>query len=130
MIVASSSSELLNMRPINADIGIKNDLPNETGASNKDLAGKNLEVMTGSSGQGTIYSLGSSCSDWTSSSPSADPPRVGHSWRTTGCSTGVGGGTCNWMSAATAAGCGAGSGSGSVGASNGYGGIYCFALVP
>ncbi len=130
-LVASTKSGLLSMRPSDGDVSIKNDLPNESGVSNKDSAGKNLEIMTGSNAQGELYGPSSSCDDWTSSRPSTEsPPRVGHAWSTTACASGSGGGACNWMSAAMAAGCAAGTGVGSVGASNGYGGIYCFALIP
>lgn len=140
-LLANNTSELANKRPVNAHAAIKNDLPNEDGVPNHnpDLTGSvdNHETLTGSNAQGRLYSPTSTCKDWTTSDGSAANgfPRVGHSWPRSA-SDPLG----NWLSAFDAAGCaanvtlielgGAPIGSTGVGAAGGYGGFYCFALVP
>ena len=141
-LLANTTSELANERPKNAHAAIKNDLPNEDGVPNHnpDLTGSvdNHETLTGSNAQGRLYSASSTCKDWTTSDGSAANgfPRVGHSWPRTPTGDPLG----NWLSAYNAAGCaanvtlielgGAPLGSTGVGAAGGYGGFYCFALVP
>jgi hypothetical protein len=72
------------------------------------------------------------CMDWTSTQKSGDKgPMVGHSWPSNQSGT-------SWIRAHNAPGCspsvalvqmGGGSGTG-IGNAGGYGGFYCFALVP
>jgi len=140
-LLANNTSELANKRPMNAHAAIKNDLPNEDGVPNHnpDQTGivDNHETLTGSNAQGRLYSATSTCKDWTTSDGSSANgfPRVGHSWPRSA-SDPLG----NWFSAFDAAGCaanvtlielgGAPIGSTGVGAAGGYGGFYCFALVP
>ena len=131
-MVARVTADLLNTRPRNAAPEIANDLPNEDGVPNHAPDGTtvdNHDTLTGSNNQGRLYASNATCSDWTSLSGS--PPRVGHSW--------PGGPSQHWINAHNAGGCAAGvnlnanppMGSGnSVGSGGGYGGIYCFALVP
>lgn len=141
-LLANNTSELASERPLNAHAAIKNDLPNEDGVPNHDpdLTGKvdNHETLTGSNPQGRLYSPSSTCKDWTTSDGSAANgfPRVGHSWPRTPTGDPLG----NWISAFDAAGCGANvtlielgpapPGATGVGSAGGYGGFYCFALVP
>ncbi len=133
-LLANNTSELLNDRPLNADIAIKNDLPNEDGFPNhypdpNKPAVDNHHMVTGSTAKGTLYSA-STCDDWTNVNASGKP-RCGFSWPRTG-------NAGNWISGFDAGGCKAGtwvnsSGmgtAGTIGYGGGYGGFYCFALVP
>lgn len=117
----------------------------------------NHDMLTGSNTQGKLYSATATCKDWTAATGNTTTegkPRVGHSWPSTMGPGGGGGGEtmaappgpggdqdmANWMSALTEAGCKPGinlveNGPGdqslkTVGAGGGYGGFYCFALVP
>jgi hypothetical protein len=117
----------------------------------------NHDMLTGSNKLGKLYGATATCKDWTAATGNTTTegkPRVGHSWPTTTGPGGGGGGEtmaappgpgddkdmANWMSALTEAGCKAGinlveNGAGdqslkTVGAGGGYGGFYCFALVP
>jgi hypothetical protein len=120
----------------------------------------NHDTLTGSNSEGRLYTdgdsvAGSTCNDWTSAEPSG-APRCGHTWPTgvggmggpggSGfVSTGGGGGgigdLAHWISALDEAGCAPGAflveagppganGTRTVGDGGGYGGIYCFALIP
>jgi hypothetical protein len=153
-LFANDLSELLNTRPVSADATIINDFPNEYGVLNHDpdLDGEvdNHDTLTGSDATGRLYGSTSTCQDWTTADGSYGNgrPRVGHSWPTEGGPGGGGPGgggpggqdMANWMSALDEAGCAAGinliqtggapPGSDSVGAGGGYGGFYCFALMP
>jgi hypothetical protein len=135
-LLANNTSELLNNRPLNADIAIKNDLPNEDGIpnhypdpNNTSTAVDNHHMVTGSTANGTLYSQ-STCDDWTNVNASGQP-RCGFSWPRSG-------NAGNWISGFDAGGCKAGvwvnsSGmgtTGTIGYGGGYGGFYCFALVP
>jgi hypothetical protein len=127
----------------NGDSNVKDDLPNEEGIpnhmdGNAGCSGNdcvdNHDTLTGTSSTGTLLSGGltATCSDWTSAVGSAGKPGLGHSWPA---SSGM-----SWMQVHTAAGCAPGvhleqtggpaSGDVTVGAGGGYGGFYCFALMP
>jgi len=130
-VVAMDIEGLLATRPA-SDEAIIDDLPNEDGVPNQAGTGTgdddNHDTITGSNAEGE-WDGGSTCEDWTSAVGS-DGPRVGHSWPA--------GSGMNWIEAHTAPGCepsvnlvqsGAGSGNG-IGNAGGYGGFYCFALMP
>jgi hypothetical protein len=135
-IVAMNKAALLNARPMGANPAIINDLPNEHGIPNRrpDLsmpAVDNHHVLTGSDTMGRFFSANANCKDWTALT-GAGRPRVGLSWPA--------GGRQHWISQQDEAGCGAGINirqtggpdlsNPVVGSGGGYGGIYCFALVP
>ncbi|MES1157848.1 MAG: hypothetical protein ABUL67_01990 [Haliangium ochraceum] len=120
----------------------------------------NHDTLTGSDVEGHLYVSASSpnptCSGWTSAVGNANnKPRVGHSWpRMFGGGMMGGGGACmagggggggfgcygHWMSSLDEGGCAPGvnlvemgppmMGVYTVGTGGGYGGFYCFALVP
>jgi hypothetical protein len=131
-VFAKTKADLLSTRPRNADPIIANDLPNEDGVPNHAPDGTQVDdhdVLTGSNTQGTYYGPNATCSDWTSLT--GRPPRVGHSWPNVSGSS--------WIDAHDTGGCAAGvnlstvpppSSNTTVGATGGYGGLYCFALVP
>jgi hypothetical protein len=142
-LVAASKADLLADRPKGADDAIRNDLPNEDGVPNhrpdptQDPA-DNHHMLTGSSPEGKLHSATATCHDWTSNKgeTSEGRPRAGLAWpraMTSGSAT-------NWMSAVDAPGCAPGvriaEGGGpkpndnSVGNGGGYGGFYCFSMVP
>lgn len=140
-LVAANKADLLHPRPRGADPAIVNDLPNEHGIPNhKDGAPgcidfwcpDNHDVLTGTNELGRLYSTNpdSTCNDWTSAEPRGRP-WCGHSWPRE--MSGV-----NWMSSLAEGGCApgvnlierGGARMPTVGAGGGYGGIYCFALVP
>jgi hypothetical protein len=140
-LVASTLAQLLMDRPGDADLAIKNDLPNEYGIPNHmdgapgcsgATCPNNHAVLTGTGPDGMLYTAvtpatDSTCNDWTSAE-AAGQPRSGHSWPRTGESA-------SWISAAALGGCapctGAGTDAGTscVGATGGYGGFYCFAVT-
>ncbi|MBN1611840.1 MAG: hypothetical protein JW940_34735 [Polyangiaceae bacterium] len=157
-VVALTLSDLVNVRPAGADPAIADDLPNEDGVPNHDPDGTgqvdNHDFLTGTNERGELFSSdpGHTCHDWTSAE-AAGSPRCGHSWPSAGADGdfganrvkgGSGGGSmANWMSALNEAGCAPADTSTSliengapdernptVGSGGGYGGIYCFALVP
>ena len=130
-VVAMDIDGLLNERP-DGDASIIEDLPNEEGVPNQAGTGTgdddNHDTITGSNSQGE-WDGGPTCDDWTSAVGS-EGPRVGHSWPAF---SGM-----NWIEAHEAPGCepsvslvqtGPGSGNG-IGNAGGYGGFYCFALMP
>jgi hypothetical protein len=130
-------------RPTGGDAAIAEDLPNESGEPNHSAGGvtmDNHDVLTGSDKTGRLHT-NPNCEDWTSLTAATgggggggmggfgNGPMAGHSWPA---SSGK-----NWMQAHGVAGCGRSvvTGQGSFGGSGvgdggGYGGIYCFALVP
>lgn len=151
-VLAPSRADLLYDRPQNGSSVIKDDFPNEDGVPNHrpdttQAAVDNHDMLTGSNAQGRLYSSTATCKDWTSAlgnRTTEGAPRVGHSWPRSG-GPGPGGGPggdnmANWMSALDEAGCKAGinlletggpkPSDGTVGSGGGYGGFYCFALVP
>jgi hypothetical protein len=140
-VVALKLSDLTSGdRPATADDDIKNDLPNEDGVPNhrpnvgSTATVDNHHTVTGSNKQGKLNSATSTCDDWTSVT-STEKPMCGFSWP-----RGMGGGAANWITGFTANGCKAGAetvdnGGGArnttiIGSGGGYGGFYCFALVP
>lgn len=149
-LVANNTSELLNPRPINADSAIINDLPNEDGIPNHrpdptQPEEDNHHILTGTNAQGQLQGATATCNDWTSANANSGKPWHGLSYPRTQAVTkappGPGGdSTTHWMSAMSESGClpgvniidnGPGDpSSGIVGSGGGYGGIYCFALVP
>ena len=152
-LVAMNKANLAQLRPVGADPAIANDLPNEDGVPNHAPDGNeqvdNHDILTGSGPTGLLYKSDWSvtCHDWTSAVGSDGKPRVGHSWPRSigggGTRPGGGGGSndmANWMSALDEAGCAKGvsiiemgppdPNDPTVGSGGGYGGIYCFALMP
>ncbi len=143
-LVADNKTNLLQQRPFGGDATIMNDLPNEDGVPNhqpdpNQPAVDNHDMLTGSTGQGTLNSQTATCKDWTSALgdlAAEGKPRIGHAWPRTGGP----GGTQSWMSVHDAGGCAPGvnladsgppmTGDVTVGAGGGYGGFYCFSLVP
>jgi hypothetical protein len=150
-LLANTPADLLHDRPSGGSAVIQNDFPNEDGVPNhrpnpSQPAVDNHDTLTGSSTQGKLYGATATCKDWTSAAgdkASEGRPRVGHSWPRTGGGGGGGGGggsMNNWMSSLDEAGCAPGvnlvemgppdPNSNTVGSGGGYGGIYCFSLVP
>ncbi len=149
-LLAPTRADLLFDRPQNGSSVIKDDFPNEDGVPNHrpdttQAAVDNHDMLTGSNAQGRLYSATATCKDWTSAlgnRTTEGAPRVGHSWPRSGGPGGGPGGDnmANWMSALDEAGCKAGinlletgapkPSDGTVGSGGGYGGFYCFALVP
>jgi len=136
--VAESIADLQNERPEGADSEIQDDLPNEYGVRNHqpDPTGPEIDnhhVLTGSDGEGRLYqgNVNGTCDNWTALED-AGRPRIGFSWSVQN--------RIHWISGQDEGGCGAGididGGGGSdpsnpvVGSGGGYGGIYCFALMP
>jgi hypothetical protein len=139
-LVAQSLTDLLQDRPNGANAAIKQDLPNETGTPNHrpdptKPEDDNHHTLTGSNAQGKLYGPTSTCMDWTTNvknNTTTGRPRIGFSWSIDN--------RTNWISGQDEGGCGAGVAVNENGASDpnnpivgsggGYGGIYCFALVP
>jgi len=154
-LVSMNLENLLQVRPSDADPAIQNDLPNEEGVPNKKPDPTKPEddthhFLTGSKASGEWYGKdpngnSSTCLDWTTngrkntaSSNEAGAltgrPRIGFSF--------IAGNRNNWISGQDEGGCGAGitgvgmTNGGSdpsnpiVGSGGGYGGIYCFAMIP
>ncbi len=139
-LVAANKADLLQPRPRGAHEAIIDDLPNEEGIPNHmdgapgctNDCPDNHQVLTGTNDRGMLYSMNqaSTCNDWTSSEPPGRP-WCGHSWPRE--VSGV-----NWMSSAADGGCApcvsiiemGGVMGQCVGSAGGYGGIYCFALMP
>ncbi|MBL8743137.1 MAG: hypothetical protein JNK04_18635 [Myxococcales bacterium] len=138
-VVALTKEDLLTERPTNIDPAIQDDLPNEDGVPNHQpdpTMGEvdNHHMLTGTDVSGQLYAASATCQDWTSSATDVGRPRVGLAWPREG-----GGGAANWISELDESGCAPGvnliqSGGpgddGTVGSGGGYGGIYCFALMP
>ncbi len=154
-VVSMNLTNLLKERPSDADAAIKEDLPNEDGVPNKRPdptkdPDDTHHFLTGSKASGEWYGKdlhqnSSTCLDWTtngrkniaSSNEAGDltgRPQIGFSFSVDQ--------RRNWISGQTEGGCGAGiTGVGTVnggsqesnpivGSGGGYGGIYCFAMVP
>jgi hypothetical protein len=136
--VAETIEDLQNERPEGADSEIAEDLPNEYGIKNHRPDPTmpevdNHHVLTGSDGEGRLYqgNANGTCDNWTALED-AGRPRIGFSWSISN--------RVHWISGQDEGGCGAGfdldGGGGSdpsnpiVGSGGGYGGIYCFALMP
>jgi hypothetical protein len=146
-LVSSKPADLQRMRP--AGMGsLGDDLPNEDGVPNHTPdptqgAVDNHETLTGTNGQGKLFNTDPryTCKDWTSAVGSDGTPHVGQSWLRSGFpNDGNADGYGSWVSAANEAGCAAGvsiaemggpdPGNPIVGSGGGYGGFYCFALMP
>lgn len=154
-VVSMNLTNLLKDRPSDADAAIKNDLPNEEGVPNKRPDPTKPEddthhFLTGSKANGEWYGKdlhqnSSTCLDWTTNGRKniaasneagalTGRPQIGFSF--------IAGNRTNWISGQTEGGCGAGiTGVGEVnggsqesnpivGSGGGYGGIYCFAMIP
>jgi hypothetical protein len=154
-VVSMNLTNLLKERPSDADAMIKDDLPNEEGVPNKrpdptKPADDTHHFLTGSKATGEwkgkdLHGNSSTCLDWTtkgrkntsSSGESGEitgRPQIGFSF--------IADSRKNWIDGQTEGGCGAGvtgvgmTNGGSqesnpiVGSGGGYGGIYCFAMVP
>jgi hypothetical protein len=139
-LVSMNKTNLLQSRPVDADPAIKEDLPNEFGVPNRrpdptKPQEDNHHALTGSSALGKLYGPKATCLDWTSKSRDnvmTGRPRIGFSWSISN--------RVHWISGQDEGGCGAGVNVGPSGGSNpanpivgsggGYGGFYCFALVP
>ena len=146
-LLAPDVASLMAIRPQGGDPSIKNDFPNEDGVTNHnpDLTGNvdNHDMLTGTNGQGMLELDGTgankrTCLDWTANAGNEaleGEPRVGHSWP-----RGETGQINSWMSSLIESGCAPGVSliemgppdptSNTVGSGGGYGGFYCFALVP
>jgi hypothetical protein len=135
-LLATNAAGLTSADRPAGDPVISSDLPNETGEPNHNAGGvtmDNHDVLTGSDKTGRL-NANPNCENWTttttgSGTAGAKGPMAGHAWPA---NSGK-----NWMQAHGVAGCAASvvSGQGGfngngVGDGGGYGGIYCFALVP
>ncbi len=149
-LFANNLTELMNTRPVNAHPAILNDFPNEDGVPNHrpDPSMGNVDnhdMLTGTNAAGMLYSMTATCLDWTSARGDRSTegrPRVGHSWPRGGGGGpgGMGGSGAHWMSSLDEAGCAPGVSliemggpilsMPTVGSGGGYGGFYCFSLVP
>lgn len=130
-LVATNLTGLTSADRPAGDATISADLPNETGEPNHSAGGvtmDNHDVVTGSDRTGRLHT-NSTCANWTATTSTGGGPMAGHSWPANS--------GRNWMQAHGVPGCtpsvitGQGSFGGSgIGDTGGYGGIYCFALVP
>jgi hypothetical protein len=158
-LFSSGRDKLIGYRPVDSDAAIKNDFPNESGVPNHtdgapgcsgNTCPDNHDTLTGSGIDGKLYVSPTgedpTCNGWTTAVGAANArPRAGHSWprypsTTMPCPTGRCNG--NWMSSLDESGCAPGielvERGGpmdeyaiyTVGSGGGYGGFYCFALVP
>lgn len=147
-LFAANLTDALTTRPTGADPAIVNDFPNEDGIPNhapdpNQGQVDNHDMLTGTNNMGMLYSQTATCKDWTANAgdlATEGRPRVGHSWPRN-C---MGGNPdCpmrNWMSSLDESGCAPGvnliemgppiPGQVTVGSGGGYGGFYCFSLVP
>jgi hypothetical protein len=146
-VVAMTTADLVNVRPLGADPSIVDDLPNEYGVPNHAPDGvfvDNHHVLTGSNQFGMLIANDPrlTCQDWTSAVGTDGTPTVGMSWPRMGGGVFalVGG---HWISDHNEAGCapvdftliaqsmgGGRPGGDGVGSGGGYGSFYCFALTP
>ncbi|HVV86565.1 MAG TPA: hypothetical protein VHE35_26085 [Kofleriaceae bacterium] len=141
-MLAPNKASLLGIRPAGGDAAIKNDFPNEDGVPNHNPDGTgevdNHDFLTGTNLQGQLEAANRTCLDWTSATgnkTTEGSPRVGHTWP-----RGNTGMINSWMSSLVESGCRAGvnlietgppnPNDNTVGSGGGYGGFYCFALVP
>jgi hypothetical protein len=150
-LLAANKTDLLTERPTGADSTIINDFPNEDGIPNhapdpNQGQVDNHDMLTGTNAKGELFGATGTCNDWTSNLgdlASEGRPRVGHSWPRFGGPPpggGMDGSMANWMSSLNESGCAPGvnliemgppiPGEVTVGSGGGYGGFYCFSLVP
>jgi hypothetical protein len=155
-LFGNTTADILMDRPA-GDEFFATDVATEDGSPSKDPNGTgtqdNHQTLTGSGLDGKVYTQDAeagreggddscggedewtvqkaTCWDWTSSEP-AGCPRVGHSWPRAG--SGI-----NWISVWNEGGCAPGGtiedeggldGTRRVGSGGGYGGFYCFAILP
>ncbi len=142
-VLAPDLASLMFIRPQNGDATIKNDFPNEDGVPNHDpdLTGAvdNHDMLTGANAAGQFEGPTRTCLDWTANAGNEaleGEPRVGHSWPRDSTNRQIN----SWMSSLIESGCAPGVSliemgppdptSNTVGSGGGYGGFYCFALVP
>ena len=142
-LLAPDKASLMAIRPQGGDPAIKNDFPNEDGVTNHnpDLTGPvdNHDMLTGTDAAGHFEGANRTCLDWTANAGNKTlegQPRVGHSWPRDTRLTQINA----WMSSLIESGCAPGvsliemgppdPNSNTVGSGGGYGGFYCFALVP
>jgi hypothetical protein len=140
---APDRASLLSIRPQGGDPIIRNDFPNEHGVPNHDPDGTgevdNHDMLTGSNAQGHFEGPTRTCLDWTANAGDEaveGEPRVGHSWPRDGSDFELN----SWISSLVESGCAPGVSliemgppdprSNTVGSGGGYGGFYCFALIP
>ncbi len=151
-LIAETREDILTERPTGIDPVIEIDLPNEDGVPNHqpnpvEDEVDNHDTLTGTNEDGKLYAADATCNDWTGNTGTEGRPRVGHSWTRMmgmgmpGPGPGMGDGSPdNWMSALDESGCAPGvsliemgppdPSSDTVGSGGGYGGIYCFSLIP
>jgi hypothetical protein len=147
-LLAPTLADLMgDIRPQNGDPTIKNDFPNEDGVPNHDPDGTgdvdNHDFLTGSDRNGMLYGARYTCLDWTANAGNETlegEPRVGHSWPRLGFPGDETAEINGWSSSLTESGCAPevaivemgppDPNSNTVGSGGGYGGIYCFALMP
>ena len=146
-MLAPAKANLMGIRPTGGDPAIANDFPNEDGVPNHRPDPTmpqvdNHDMLTGTNLQGRLELQNGAntrtCLDWTAATGNKTlegSPRVGHSWP-----RGNTGMINSWMSSLIESGCRAGinlietgppnPNENTVGSGGGYGGFYCFALVP
>lgn len=149
-LLAANKTDLMKERPAGADPAIVNDFPNEDGVPNHQPDPNqgqvdNHDMLTGTNALGMLFSSTATCKDWTANAgdlATEGRPRVGHSWPRFGPQPpgGSDGSSANWMSSLNESGCAPGvnliemgppiPGEVTVGSGGGYGGFYCFSLVP
>jgi hypothetical protein len=136
-LLATDLAGLLSGDRPAGDSTISVDLPNETGVPNHRAGGAELDnhdVLTGSDKTGRLHTY-PNCENWSTTATSGgttglgNGPMAGHAWPARSGQ--------HWIQAHGVSGCAAsvvsgqgGFGGGGVGDGGGYGGIYCFALVP
>jgi hypothetical protein len=142
-MLAPDLASMMSLRPRNGDPTIRNDFPNEDGVPNHDPDGTgevdNHDMLTGSNAQGRLERADRTCLDWTANAGNEaveGEPRVGHSWPRDDSPIMIN----SWISSLIESGCAPGVSliemgppdpfSNTVGSGGGYGGFYCFALIP
>ena len=142
-LLAPDLASMMGTRPAGGDATIKNDFPNEDGVLNHNPDGTgqvdNHDMLTGTNSQGMFEGPTRTCLDWTANAGNKTlegQPRVGHSWPRDSPLNMIN----SWMSSLIESGCAPGVSliemgppdptSNTVGSGGGYGGFYCFALIP
>ena len=142
-LLAPDKASMMGIRPAGGDLTIRYDFPNEDGVPNHDPDGTgdvdNHDMLTGADGQGRLEHPTRTCLDWTANAGDEaleGEPRVGHSWTRDTFPIMFN----SWTSSLIESGCAPGVSliemgppdprSHTVGSGGGYGGFYCFALIP
>ena len=142
-LLAPDKQSLLSIRPQGGDPTIQNDFPNEDGVPTHDPDGTgdvdNHDMLTGCNMRGQVEAANRTCLDWTANAGNEaleGEPRVGHSWPRDPSPFPPN----SWISSLIESGCAPGvslvemgppdPNSNTVGSGGGYGGFYCFALIP